>query len=132
MDARRAVGAAGRSGDEADEQAARQRVHAAKTALGERGRPWWEPPTDASRQIRLEAAVRSLARHRAPSTICPSDAARAVGGEQWRTTMDVARDVVRSLAADGEVEVLQHGEPIDAAQDWRGPIRIRSAAAGAR
>lgn len=43
MSARRAVGAAKRSGDPVAERAARARVHAAKVALGERGRPWWEP-----------------------------------------------------------------------------------------
>lgn len=42
MSARRAVGAAKRSGDSAAERAARDRVHAAKVALGERGEPWWE------------------------------------------------------------------------------------------
>ena len=44
MDARRAVGAAKRSGDGEAERAARERVHAAKVALGERGTPWWESP----------------------------------------------------------------------------------------
>jgi transcription elongation GreA/GreB family factor len=43
MDARRAVGAAKRAEDAAAERAARDRVHAAKVALGERGKPWWEP-----------------------------------------------------------------------------------------
>jgi uncharacterized protein len=42
MSARRAVGAAKRAGDEEAERAARDRVHAAKIALGERGEPWWE------------------------------------------------------------------------------------------
>ncbi len=41
MSARRAVGAAKRSGDESAEREARCRVHAAKVALGERGEPWW-------------------------------------------------------------------------------------------
>ena len=44
MDARRAVGAAKRDGDAAAERAARNRVHAAKVALGERGTPWWVEP----------------------------------------------------------------------------------------
>lgn len=43
MDARRAVAAAKRASDEEAERAARARVHAAKVALGERGKPWWEP-----------------------------------------------------------------------------------------
>ncbi len=42
MSARRAVGAAKRAEDARAEKAARARVHAAKTALGERGAPWWQ------------------------------------------------------------------------------------------
>ena len=41
MDARRAVGAAKRSGDRDAEKAARTKVHSAKLALGERGPVWW-------------------------------------------------------------------------------------------
>lgn len=44
MSARRAVAAAKRADDPAAERAARDRVHAAKVALGERGVPWWEQP----------------------------------------------------------------------------------------
>lgn len=42
MAARRDVGTAKKAGDEDAEKAARARVHAAKTALGERGPAWWE------------------------------------------------------------------------------------------
>ena len=42
MSARRAVGASKRKGDAKAEKKARSRVHAAKVALGERGKPWWE------------------------------------------------------------------------------------------
>ena len=42
MSARSAVGHAKRRGDAAAERAARDRVHAAKVALGERGPKWWE------------------------------------------------------------------------------------------
>ena len=48
MDARRAVGAAKRADDAEAERAARDRVHAAKVALGERGKPWWEPGGERS------------------------------------------------------------------------------------
>lgn len=41
MDARRAVAAARRAEDDAAEKAAREQVHAAKLALGERGPVWW-------------------------------------------------------------------------------------------
>lgn len=42
MSARRAMGAAKRAGDDDAVQAARDQVHAAKVALGERGPKWWD------------------------------------------------------------------------------------------
>lgn len=56
MSARRAVGAALRAQDAAAERAARDRVQRAKTALGERGTPWWEQ-TPAERRARWEAGL---------------------------------------------------------------------------
>lgn len=46
MSARRAVGAAKKANDKAAEDAARDRVQAAKEALGERGPKWWEEEND--------------------------------------------------------------------------------------
>lgn len=101
---------------------ARPRVHDAKVALGERGEPWWEP-TPGGRAERLEATMKALLRHREGTTICPSDAARVVGGEQWRDLMGPAREVAFTLAEAGVVQVLQRGEPVE--QDGlRGPVRI--------
>ncbi len=57
MAARRDVGRATRADDAEAEAAARARVHAAKTALGERGPEWWEQ-TDAERRDRREAGLR--------------------------------------------------------------------------
>lgn len=59
MAARRAVGAALRADDAAAERAARDRVQAAKVALGERGTPWWEQ-SDDERRARWEPLVRAL------------------------------------------------------------------------
>jgi dihydropteroate synthase len=76
---------------------------------------------------RLRAAILDLARRRGPSSsICPSEAARAVGGEDWRDLMDEARDVARMLAKDGEVVITAGGEELDPNATWRGPIRIRA------
>ncbi|MFJ3497663.1 hypothetical protein ACIPPJ_29315 [Streptomyces sp. NPDC086091] len=50
MSARRAVRSAMSEGDQAAERAARDRVHTAKTALGERGTPWWEQDDDERRR----------------------------------------------------------------------------------
>ena len=56
MAARRDVGAALRAGDPVAERAARDRVQRAKTALGERGTPWWEQDEE-QRRARWEAGL---------------------------------------------------------------------------
>jgi hypothetical protein len=81
---------------------------------------------DGAVDTRLEAAILALAAHRgADSSTCPSDAARAIGGSQWRGLMDDAREIARRLARDGAVQITQRGEVVDPDGPWRGPIRIR-------
>ncbi|MGO4442045.1 DUF3253 domain-containing protein [Mycobacterium sp. 2YAF39] len=76
---------------------------------------------------RLRDTMLALARERGPSkTICPSDAARAVGGDNWRDLMGDARDIARELARRGDVEITQKGKVLDPDATWRGPIRIRA------
>ncbi|WP_082993400.1 DUF3253 domain-containing protein [Mycobacterium sp. 1245111.1] len=75
---------------------------------------------------RLRAAILALAQHRGPdSSICPSDAARAVGGADWRELTAQARRTALDLARDGDVEITQRGTAIDPDSEPRGPIRIR-------
>lgn len=106
-----------------DPASARPRVQDAKVALGERGDPWWEPTPDGQR-LRLAATMRTLLRHRkAEATICPSDAARVVGGDSWRELMDASREVAAELRQAGIVAVRQHGVDIDPAGAI-GPIRL--------
>jgi hypothetical protein len=101
----------------------RTRVQDAKVALGERGEPWWEP-TEAGQRARLAATVRTLLQHREPDrTICPSDAARVVGGTGFRRLMPLAREVAAELADHGSVEVRQRGEPVDL-RTAKGPVRL--------
>lgn len=94
------------------------------------------PHADAARvaldegplERRLDAAIRALAGHRGSrSSTCPSDAARAVGGADWRAAMDTAREISRDLARRGMVHITQRGEILDPDGRWRGPIRIRAA-----
>ena len=61
MAARRAVGAA--AGDEARTAAARGRVQDAKVALGERGEPWWDAPSDAGPARPSPTAIKRLSNH---------------------------------------------------------------------
>lgn len=100
----------------------RPRVQDAKVALGERGHPWWEPSPDGH-AARLRATFLALLRHRDGTSLCPSDAARVVGAEAWRSVVGAARDVAWQLADEGLVEVHQKGRPIVRAGS-RGPVRI--------
>ncbi|MFF1880930.1 DUF3253 domain-containing protein [Pseudarthrobacter sp. NPDC058196] len=75
----------------------------------------------------LEASIlQLLASRAATSSICPSDAARAVGGADWRGLMEAARQAARRLVDAGEVEITQGGAVVDPAAA-KGPIRIRRA-----
>ncbi|MEI7914257.1 MAG: DUF3253 domain-containing protein [Mycobacteriaceae bacterium] len=74
--------------------------------------------------FQLQVAIRRLLDGRAGS-ICPSEAARAVGGENWRDLMEPAREAARAMARDGEVEITQRGVVLDPDAVWRGPIRVR-------
>ncbi|MFP5313320.1 MAG: DUF3253 domain-containing protein [Actinomycetes bacterium] len=83
------------------------------------------PDTSVDRQ--LEAKILELlAARAATSTICPSDAARAVGGDNWRHLMEPARQAARRLVDAGQVHITQGGSVVDPATA-RGPIRIRKA-----
>ena len=78
---------------------------------------------DVDRQ--LEVAIMQLLEARAVSaTICPSEAAREVGGENWRPLMEPARRAARRLVAAERVEITQAGAVVDPSTA-RGPIRIR-------
>lgn len=83
-------------------------------------------PTDEA----LERSVLDLlARRAARATICPSEAARAVGGDDWRELMEPARAAARRLVARDEVEITHGGHVVDGSTA-RGPIRIRRAPGG--
>ena len=80
-----------------------------------------------SQDDKLEAAILDLLAQRAStSTICPSDAARAVGDDDWRDLMEPARRAARRLVERGEVVITQGGAVVDPSTAT-GPIRIRKA-----
>ncbi|MEV4736901.1 MULTISPECIES: DUF3253 domain-containing protein [unclassified Microbacterium] len=118
MAARRAV--------KTGESDARARVNDAKTALGERGHPWWEESAGPAFDDRIAATIRALTRKRTESSICPSDVARTIGGDSWRARLDDVRRVTGELADRGDVVVTQKGEPVRLAE-VKGPVRIRRA-----
>jgi hypothetical protein len=63
------------------------------------------------------------------ATLCPSEVARAEGGEGWRERMEPVREAARRLVARGEVEILQGGQVVDPS-GAKGPIRLRLRARG--
>lgn len=84
-------------------------------------------PADADRA--LEAAILALLAERDDgATICPSEAAKAVGGQEarrdWESLMEPARQAARRLAAAGKVVITQHGQVVDPATA-KGPVRLR-------
>ncbi len=75
----------------------------------------------------LKSSLRALAEHRGPDrSTCPSDAARAVGGDNWRDLMADTREVARELAKSGHVDITQRGKILDPDAEWHGPVRIRT------
>jgi hypothetical protein len=89
--------------------------------------PGRAPAADGTVEQQLEATILELlAARAATSTICPSDAARAVGDDNWRDLMEPARRAARRLVEAGEVQITQGGSVVDPATA-RGPIRIRKA-----
>lgn len=139
MEARRAVAAAKRAADATAERRARRAVQRAKVALGERGAVWWsDGAPDYNRRLarntpyaawyeetqRWEEAIVQILDERGTSSACPSEIARRVEPEQWRSQMDAVRDAARRLARSGLVTITQRGKPLDPDAEFRGPIRI--------
>lgn len=78
----------------------------------------------------LEAIIMQLLHQRARGdTICPSEAARSLVGDDpldWRPLLETARRAGRRLAAAGEIEFTQAGRVVDPSTA-RGPVRLRRA-----
>ncbi len=74
--------------------------------------------------LALEATlVALLAQRPATASICPSEAARAVGAD-WQPCMERARMAARRLVAAGVAEITQGGAVVDPSSA-KGPIRVR-------
>jgi hypothetical protein len=67
--------------------------------------------------------MEAMVEHRA-TTLCPSEVARRVGGEDWRKLMEPTRQAARRLVAKGRLEILQGGRRVDPSHA-KGPIRLR-------
>ncbi len=82
-----------------------------------------DKPT-GSLEDRLQAHILRLVNERGiGKTICPSDAARAERGEDWRTLMKPIRAVAVNLAKAGQITIYRKGKPIDP-ESVKGVIRL--------
>lgn len=70
--------------------------------------------------------LKLLAARDVGKTICPSEVARQLSRENWRSLMPDVREVAAELQRAGIVSVSQSGRSVDPAT-VRGPIRIGSA-----
>jgi hypothetical protein len=75
----------------------------------------------------IERTILALVTARGPGkTICPSEAARALGGdkpEQWSPLMKPVRAAAVRLAKQGRLAILRKGRPVDP-DDFRGVYRL--------
>lgn len=60
----------------------------------------------------------------ADKSICPSEVARALGGE-WRLHMKPVRAEAVRLAREGRIDILRKGKPVEDFAELRGVIRLR-------
>jgi len=82
---------------------------------------------DATDQALEQKILDLLAGRARTATICPSEAARAIGDDDtWRDLMEPARRAARRLVAAGEVVITQGGKVVDPSTA-KGAIRIRRA-----
>lgn len=71
-----------------------------------------------------EDAILDLLRARGEGkTICPSEAARRLAPQAWRTQMDTVRAAAARLAGQGKLVVTQKGQAVDLSS-VRGPVRF--------
>ena len=71
-----------------------------------------------------EVIVEKLTARDASSSICPSEAARELGGDNWRDLMQPVRDAAQDLVHSGTVIITQGSDTVDL-ETVKGPIRIR-------
>lgn len=76
----------------------------------------------------IEDCIVELLRRRSPeASICPSDVARSLSGEDasWRRFMEPVRNVAAQLAQRKIVRVTQGSQEVDLSLPVKGPVRIR-------
>ena len=78
--------------------------------------------------VQAEEAILALVTQRGmDKSICPSEAARLVGGAGWHAELTLIRRVAIQLAASGRIQILRKGKPVADAAEVKGVIRLRLA-----
>lgn len=76
----------------------------------------------------LQAAILRLCSERGEGkSICPSEVARALAGNDeklWRLLMHPIREAAMALAREGRVVILRKGKPVPVGEQVRGVIRL--------
>lgn len=82
------------------------------------------PISDAA----IAQAILEATQARGPSSsICPSEAARALRGDgHWQTLLPAVRRVAITLAKEGRIAITRKGKPVDP-DNFRGVYRLRIA-----
>ena len=78
--------------------------------------------------VRLEQAMLDLLVQRCGKSICPSEVARQVAGDDesaWRPLMEDVRRAARRLVAAGKIQIAQGGRPVDPSKA-KGAIRLQA------
>ncbi len=79
------------------------------------------PVTD--QEIR-DSITELLKSRQPPATICPSEAARALASDEWRSLMPQVRAVAITMANSGVLDIRQGGKTVKPDEPLRGPIRL--------
>jgi hypothetical protein len=77
--------------------------------------------TDRCIRKTIAAMLQSRQQH---ATACPSEIARALQPQGWRDLMQRVREQALIMAKQGQLEVLQKGQPVPLGASPRGPIRL--------
>lgn len=83
--------------------------------IGDRAAELYGPPVGPppiSAKLITEEILRQTAARGVGKSICPSEVARALGGDAWRPLMTPVRDAALALARQGMVLVLRKGKPM--------------------
>jgi hypothetical protein len=87
--------------------------------------PFGPPPPRAlpSTEALAVEILRQAAERGTGKSICPSEVARAMGGEDWHPLMTPVRNAAIALAQEGRLLILRKGKPV-APEGVKGVIRL--------